>query len=117
MNAYPFGCRYEEIAMADCRFVTEQMLSNPIAIHEAGESMDYYRARSLADQAAREVDPDSMLLSWFDKKSGKYSPDVVCCGTEKPTWLVYAESRGGNITVNVNDLDYVFVYTGGVFDA
>jgi hypothetical protein len=107
----------KEIVMADCRFVTKEMLSNPIGIRADDESLDYYRARSLADQAAREVDSDNMLVSWFDKKAGKYSPDIICCDTEKPTWLVYAESHGGNITVEVNDLDYVFVYAGGVFNA
>jgi hypothetical protein len=51
-----------------------------------------------------------MLLAWFDRKSGTFSPDVICCGDTKPSWLVYADSRGADISVDVNDLDYVFVY-------
>ena len=101
--------------MADCRVVTKEMLNNPIDLHVDGAPLDFSCARSFADEAAREVSSDVMLLSWYDKKTGKYSPDVVCCGTEKPTWLVYAESRGGNIAVNINDLEYVFVYGGGLF--
>jgi hypothetical protein len=100
--------------MTDCRFVTKEMLQNPISIEVDGAPLEFSRARSFADEAAREVSSDPMLLSWYDKKTGKFSPDVVCCGSEKPTWLVYAESRGGNIAVNVNDLEYVFVYRGGL---
>jgi hypothetical protein len=35
---------------------------------------------------------------------------VECCGDEKPAWLIYAESRGGRIVVDINDEDFIFVY-------
>jgi len=74
--------------------------------------LDLMSARAIADHKARELSSDPMLLAWFDGKNGKFSPDVICCGTEKPTWLVYAESRGGDIAVDINNEDYVFVYRG-----
>jgi hypothetical protein len=56
---------------------------------------------------------DAMLLSWFDKKNGRYSPyDVECCGEGKPSWVEYAKSRGGNLTIDINNEDYVFVFLG-----
>lgn len=99
--------------MADCIQITEEMLHDPISVHVDPASLDFSRARSIADQAAGEVGDDLMLLSWYDKKAGRFSPDVICCDTEKPSWLVYAESRGGAIAVNINDLEYVFVYRNG----
>lgn len=52
-----------------------------------------------------------MLLAWYDRKRGRFSPNVVCCSERKPGWVVYAESRGGNITIDINDESYVFIYT------
>jgi hypothetical protein len=51
-----------------------------------------------------------MLLAWYEAKSGRFSPAVECCSETKPGWLVYAESRGGNIAIDINDQEYVFVY-------
>jgi hypothetical protein len=101
--------------MYDCTYVTKDMLSHPIEVRtEAGADLDFHRARALADEQVRKVEPDPMLLAWFDKKEARFSPNVTCCGTDKPTWLVYADSCGGDISVDVNDEEYVFVYRGGM---
>jgi Domain of unknown function (DUF5619) len=94
----------------DCTFVTREMLGDPVDIFVDDPGLDFSRAKSMADRKATEFKDDPMLLSWFDRRSGKFSPDVVCCDPEKPSWLVYAESRGGDLCVNVNHEDYVFVY-------
>jgi len=33
-----------------------------------------------------------------------------CCGDDKPAWLTYAESRGGDLVIDINGEAYVFVY-------
>ncbi|MBI4966441.1 MAG: AF1514 family protein [Desulfomonile tiedjei] len=101
--------------MFDCKFITREMLADPIEVRtkDKGE-LTFYDAKAIADRRAKELTTDPVLLSWFDKKSGRYAPDVTCCGTEKPTWLVYAESRGGRYSVDINDEDYVFVYREGL---
>ncbi len=40
------------------------------------------------------------------------SPNVECCCHEskKPAWLIYAETRGGEIQIVINELEYVLVY-------
>ncbi len=96
----------------DCRYVTEHMLSHPVMVRVHDKFLDFLNAKALADHKARELSSDPMLLAWFDRKNGKFSPDVTCCGTEKPTWLVYAESRGADISVDINNEEYVFVYKG-----
>jgi hypothetical protein len=96
--------------MADnCIHVTRDMLTDPIHMR-VSEELDLTEARTLADRKAGEVSGDPMLLAWYDRKRGIFSPDVACCGEDKPAWLIYAESRGGNITVDINDEEYVFVY-------
>ncbi len=96
--------------MMDCRYVTQEMLGHPVMVHVDDRPLDLTGAKAIADRKARELSSDPMLLAWFDRKMGKFSPDVICCGSEKPTWLVYAESRGADISVDINNEDFVFVY-------
>lgn len=100
--------------MMDCTFVvTRDMLKYPIDVRVDDRSLDFRGARSLADGKAGERSSDPMLLAWFDRKSGRYSPgDVVCCDRDKPTWLAYAQSHGADIFVDINNEDFVFAYKG-----
>ena len=77
-----------------------------------GPDLDFPLARSLARQRAGEVSVVPMLLAWFDRTRGRFSPNITCCREDKPSWLTYAESRGGDIVISINDLDYVFVFRG-----
>lgn len=98
--------------MAACKQVTKAMLKQPIEVRLENEVPDFSRAKEIAFLKAAEVSEDPMLLAWFDKKAGEFSPRVECCGEEEPSWLIYARSRGANIIVDINDEDYVFVYYG-----
>ncbi|MFC1835813.1 AF1514 family protein [Thermodesulfobacteriota bacterium] len=98
--------------MNSCTDITRDLLPNPIIVDTGSETPDFGAARNIAFDRARSISSDPMLLAWFDKAAGKFSPDVICCNTEKPSWLVYAESRGGDISVDINDQDYVFVFAG-----
>jgi len=104
----------EVIAMKGCLEVKRAMLSNPVEVHTGLTMIDFDTARRLADKKAREISADPMLLAWYDRKAGMYSPDPVCCSYDKPGWLVYAEARGGTIAVDVNDEEYVFMYYPGI---
>lgn len=97
----------------NCTYVTREMLSHPVMVRVDDNPLDMMAAKVIADHKARELSADPMLLAWFDRKTGKFSPDVTCCGSEKPTWLVYAESRGADISVDINNEDYVFMYRAG----
>lgn len=98
--------------MASCLDIQKDMLSGPIEVR-TDRSVDFAEARAMADERVRNTVEDAMLLAWFDRKATKFSPDVICCGTNKPSWLVYAESRGGTISVDINNEEYVFVYRPG----
>lgn len=90
--------------------ISRQMLKDPVELQLDAEQPTLALARQIADAAARTYDDDPMLISWFEASSGEHSPRVECCRDDKPGWLAYAESRGGDLVFSINDLSYVFVY-------
>lgn len=72
--------------------------------------LGFTRAKEIAKAAALERASDAMLLSWNDKVRGEFHPTVDCGGRPDPPWIVYAESRGANLTVDINDGDYTFLF-------
>lgn len=96
--------------MATCCTLTKHMLPHAVSIRVDEPLTDLTAARRIADQKAAELASEPMLLAWYEAKSGRFSPAVECCSETKPGWLVYAESRGGNIAIDINDQEYVFVY-------
>lgn len=92
--------------------VAKAMVQDAIHLRVDAENLDFEAAKSISDAKAKEKADDPMLLAWFDKKTGRFSPKVDCCGGDKPAWLVYAESRGGTVMVCINDGEFVFVYRG-----
>ncbi len=99
--------------MVQCPALTRKMLKNPVAVRVEEETLDFRRARIIADQRARQISPDPMLLAWFNRSTGEFSPRVECCSEDRPAWLIYAESRGGDLIIDINDLEYVFIYRRG----
>jgi hypothetical protein len=96
--------------MAECIPLSRDMLQNPIDIALRDAPLDFARARAIADRRAQELAPDPMLLAWYDRDAGAFSPQVTCCGDDKPAWLIYAETRGGDLVIDINQEAYVFIY-------
>jgi hypothetical protein len=71
---------------------------------------DFLSAKALAQKKARERSRDAMLLSWFNRRTGEFYPRFDCGGQDRPAWIVFAESRGANLTVDVDDGAYVFMF-------
>ncbi len=96
--------------MEQCVPLQKEMLKNPVHLEVDGD-LDFTRAKQLADKEAQKITADPMLLAWYNAKTGQYSPPVSCCGDDdRPAWLIYAESRGGNICIDINEEEFVFVY-------
>jgi len=71
-------------------------------------------AQSVAAEEAGRYLKDPMILSWLDRKEGRHFPDVECCGDgDKESWEIYAESRGGEVRVEVGG-SYVFIFREGL---
>ncbi|MEW6664583.1 MAG: AF1514 family protein [Thermodesulfobacteriota bacterium] len=98
--------------MMACEIPNAELLPNAVHLR-VKEDIDFLKAQAIAKEQARAYSSDAKLLSWFDKKLGRYSPhDVEGCAEGKPSWVNYAISRGGNLTIDFNDEDYVFVFAG-----
>lgn len=93
-----------------CKPVTRDLFKNVVDI-SVPQGLDLKRAKAIADARAHEIAPDPMLLAWYDRRAGKFSPHVDFCEFDnRPVWLVFAESRGGNITIDINNEEFIFIY-------
>ena len=72
--------------------------------------LDFEEAGDLAKQRAKDSGEDPMLLSWYQGKTGESYPNMECGPGDKPAWIVFAESRGGDLTIDINEGQYVFIY-------
>lgn len=71
--------------------------------------LNFKRAEALAKKIAQRKCKNCMILSWKNGKTGEFYP-IRECGTQKtPAWIYYAQVRGANLTVNINDGEYVFM--------
>lgn len=73
-------------------------------------SLDLQRASAMAKAKAREMDSNAMMLSYHSGKTGESWPTYACGGGGRPPWIVFAESRGYNLKIDINDGEYEFFY-------
>lgn len=85
-----------------------------IDVSVRGVALDYATAHAIADVLSKKVARDAMLVAWFDGKNDVGYPAVQECTGDKPGWLAYAESHGGNLGVNINGGEFVFVFATGL---
>lgn len=99
--------------MRPCEIPTADMFSRAVHLHLGGKDLGFEDARRAAYERARTYGSDPMLLSWFERRTGDYFPRVLeCCDEGKPSWVAYAQSRGGSLTIDINDEDFVFIFRG-----
>jgi len=83
---------------------------NHIQIEVDGKDLDFSRAKEIAKAQAQELSRDPMLLSWYNGRNGDYFPKLECGPRDKPVWIVFGESRGADIAVNINDGEFIFLF-------
>ena len=81
-----------------------------IKINIDDPAFDFATANNTAKQKAKEMCADPMLLSWCNGKTGESYPNLECGPGDKPAWIIYAESRGGDLTIDINEGQYVFIF-------
>lgn len=81
-----------------------------VKIQIAGSDLDFEKVSDLSRSRAREINKDAMMLAWFNGRSGEGFPDYDCGASGKPPWRVFAEARGANLTIDVNDGEFIFLY-------
>ena len=87
-----------------------ETLGELIALGADEAGLDFEQAGNLARAAARRIDPQAMMLSWHSGLTGEFYPRIECGRQDRPPWIVWAASRGANLTVSVNEGSYVFYY-------
>lgn len=99
--------------MRECEIPREGVLPVPVQLTLDEPDLDLERAREAAKELARSYGSAAELLAWFEGKAGRYYPDTADCleGTP-PSWVQLAEAKGGNLTIDVNHGQYVFVFRG-----
>ncbi len=85
-------------------------LINPVKIKTDQPSLDFDSAHSLAEEKVKSLCPAPTLISWYDANTGQCHPQSKASTAGKPGWLDYAQSRNCDVTVDINDEQYVFVY-------
>lgn len=71
---------------------------------------DFSAAKDLAKGRALAMSANAMLLSWYSGLTGDHQPKIRCGGDPRPPWIVWAASRGADLTVSVNRGDWVFYF-------
>ncbi|MBW2450334.1 MAG: AF1514 family protein [Deltaproteobacteria bacterium] len=72
--------------------------------------LEFTAAKDIAKEKAKALCDDPMLLSWYQGKTGESYPNLECGPGDKPAWIIFAESRGGDLTIDINDGQFVFIY-------
>ena len=106
MAANQTGIRIMTLIRSNIEGYPEKVINLDIDVPD----LDFAAAKNIAKQKAAEMGDDPMLLSWFNGKSGESYPNLECGPGDKPAWITYAESRGGNLTIDINHGQYVFIY-------
>jgi hypothetical protein len=97
--------------MSACELPRAGMFDKAIHLHVGGEALTLEEAKHAAHERAKTHSTDPMLLSWFERKTGTYSPSgVECCGRDSPSWVTYARSRGGDLDIDINNGDHIFIF-------
>ncbi len=89
---------------------SQHSLGQHIKITIDNDRLDLAIAEDVAKKKIKELSPDSMLLSWYIGKTGEHYPTLKCGNSDKPAWILYAEARGGDITIDINDGEYIFIF-------
>ena len=87
-----------------------EYLGEHVKIELDDPELDYEKAHYAAKLKARGICWDPMLLAWFSGKTGEFYPKTECCNSEKPPYIIYARARGADLTIDINDGEYVFYY-------
>ena len=59
-----------------CKILTREMLHLPIDVFIEDPALDFISAKKVADARPRQLTEEPMLLAWYDRKSGEFSPRV-----------------------------------------
>ncbi|BBO70352.1 hypothetical protein DSCA_42820 [Desulfosarcina alkanivorans] len=96
--------------MAELQTTSTEYTRDTVKMTVEDATLDLNEARAMAKAKARDMDSNAMMLSYHSGKTGEFWPNYECGGSGRPPWLVFAESRGYNLKIDINNGDYEFFY-------
>jgi hypothetical protein len=96
--------------MAELRATSTEYSLDTVNLDSDDPQLDLATASALAKKTARELDRNAMMLSYHSAKTGEFWPSYDCGGGGRPPWIVFAESRGYNLKIDINNGEYEFFY-------
>ncbi len=96
--------------MAQIKTASDEYTLETVTITVKDPNLDLPSASAMAKEKAREMDKNAMMLSYNSGKTGEYWPRHDCGKGDRPPWIVFAESRGYNLKIDINDGEFEFFY-------
>ena len=96
--------------MAELNTTANEYTLDTVSLSVEDENLTLTEATAMAKEKAREMDKNAMMLSYHSGKTGEYWPNHDCGSDKRPPWLVFAESRGYNLTIDINNGEFEFFY-------
>ena len=62
--------------MSNCKILTRDMLNLPVDVFVEDSDLNFDHAKTIADARARSISGEAMLLAWYDRRGGGFSPRV-----------------------------------------
>ena len=96
--------------MAEIKSQLDDYPLEKVNITISDPNLDVAKAGALAKERARAMDPNAMMLSYHSRTTGEFWPNYECGGGDRPPWIVFAEARGYNLLIDINDGQFEFYY-------
>lgn len=81
-----------------------------VAVEVNDPDLDLSAASAIAKTNARSINSNAMMLSYHSAKTGEFWPNYECGGGGRPPWIVFAEARGYNLKIDINNGEFEFFY-------
>lgn len=96
--------------MAEIQVTSNEYTLDTVTMRVEDPDLNLVTASAMAKAKARDLDSDAMMLSYHSGKTGEFWPNYECGGGGRPPWIVFAESRGYNLKIDINSGEYEFFY-------
>lgn len=96
--------------MAQIKTQLDKYPFEKIEIKVPEQELDLTAANGIAKEKARALNPNAMMLSFHSRKTGEFWPKYDCGSGGRSPWIVFAESRGYNLLIDINDGEFEFFY-------
>jgi hypothetical protein len=96
--------------VAELRGTSNEYTIETVSLNIETPGLDFAEASAVAKAKARDMDSNAMMLSYHSGKTGAFWPTYACGGGGRPPWIVFAEARGYNLKIDINDGEYEFFY-------